>query len=136
MDFHEFSKDCSELVAASADVCMKPWKHAAVIQKRDPGEPSQSGNSFELILRIECRSQEGYRLPENDLDLEIFRSGMNLNLILGWTNKLDRPILWQGQHSVWMDGNSGQRCQAPQDGSCLEGLARRLRASFGLSEED
>ncbi|WP_369818613.1 hypothetical protein [Synechococcus sp. MIT S9504] len=43
-------------------------------------------------------------------------------------NQTDRPLLWHGQHPVWMDGDTGKRCSAPNDGAPLEALARRLRA--------
>ena len=79
---------------------------------------------------------EGERHPENDLDLEIYSSGIDLNLILGWSNQPDLPILWQGQHSVWMDGNTGKRCKTPKDGTCLEALARRLRALLMIPSEN
>ena len=133
MDFHEFPGNYDELVATAADVCMKPWKHAVVRQNLNISECSNFEDSTELVLRIECRNNHGDRHPENDLDLEIYRSGIDFNLMLGWCNQLDRPILWQGQHSVWMDGNTGKRSHCPVDGHYLEAFARRLRALFGLS---
>ncbi len=122
-------------VAAAADLCLKPWKHSVVYQNWNANEPIQEDQAIELVLRVECRSQEGVRHSENDLELEIYRSGDELNLILGWCNQLDRPILWQGQHSVWMDANNGKRCQAPSSGANLEALARRLRALFEIQKE-
>ena len=122
--------DYYQLVAATADLCFKPWKHAVVNQSLLSNECAQGDEAIELLLRIECRSFEGERHPENDLDLEIYSSGSDLNLMIGWSNQLDLPILWQGQHSVWMDANNGKRCQAPSNGELLESYARRLRALF------
>jgi hypothetical protein len=68
------------------------------------------------------------RLPADDLELELYRSGAQLNLTLAWAADPARPMLWHGSHPVWMDGASGQRCERPRDGLPLEALARRLRA--------
>ena len=130
MDFIKSSTECYPLIAAAADVCMKPWKHAVVNQASIAKESFQSEDYFELDLRLECRSKEGHRHPENDIELEIYRSGVDVNLMLTWCNQLERPILWQGQHSVWIDANSGNRCEGPMECSHIEGLARRIRALF------
>ena len=37
-------------------------------------------------------------------------------------------MLWQGRHPVWMNGDTGVRCQAPEDAAPLEALGRRLRS--------
>ncbi len=114
---------------------MKPWKHAVICENFKVHDNFNSHDPIELNIRIECRNLEGERYPANDLELEIFRSGKELNLMVGWCNKLDRPMLWQGQHSVWMDSNNGQRCETPKDGVALEALARRLRTLFELPTE-
>ncbi|MGC6483519.1 MAG: hypothetical protein ACON4T_08150 [Synechococcus sp.] len=82
----------------------------------------------DLRLRLECRDPEGLRCADQDLELEVYRSGDDLNLMVGWWEQPDRPLLWQGQHPVWMDGHSGQRCPAPLDAAPIEALTRRLRA--------
>ena len=84
----------------------------------------------EFVVRIECRTCEGERHPENDLELELYRSGNDLNLILSWCEQPGRPMLWQGKHSVWMDCSSGERCQPPADVSPVESLARRIQSLF------
>ena len=130
-------------MASAADVCLKPWLHAVVltdvadVDDQKPGSTLDltSAQSVDLIVRIECRNREGDRLPEHDLELEIYRSGNDLNLMLTWCELPDRPMLWQGQHPVWMDGNSGQRCQPPEDGAPLAPVARRLRALLVLPEQ-
>ena len=131
MAFPNSQIDWPVIVAGAADVCLKPFKHAAIYINHDMKDINQDNDSFEFIKRIESRNIQGIRQPANDLELEIYRSGNNLSLILGWCNQVDRPILWQGQHSIWMDGNSGQRCNVPTDGMPLESLARRLRSLFG-----
>ncbi len=37
-------------------------------------------------------------------------------------------MLWQGRHPVWMNGDTGVRCQGPEDAAPLEALGRRLRS--------
>ena len=135
MDSIEFPKDYIQLVASTADICMRPWKHSVIHLNGNVDKDINLDEPIELVLRIECRNAEGERCPENDLELEIFQSGMDLNLVIGWGNQLDRPILWHGQHSVWMDANTGSRCQAPEDFIYLEVMARRLRALFCISNE-
>ena len=115
--------DLLVLIAKAADVCLKPWNHAVVLV--DTSAPEQIDD---LHVRIECRDGESQRCPDQDLELEVYRSGSDINLMLSWWNQPDRPMLWQGRHPVWMDGASGQRCSAPQDAGPIEALARPLRA--------
>ena len=110
-----------QLVAAAADLCRKPLRHAVL-----PIGDQQ--HCDDCCLRLEARSADGVRLLEADLELEIYRSGDDLNLTLAWCHDPDRPLLWHGSHPVWMEAASGQRCERPLDGAPLEGLARRLRA--------
>jgi len=84
-------------------------------------------------LRIQPRSSDGTRLPLDDIELEIYRSGEDLHLMLSWPAQPQQPMLWQGNHPVWMDGESGLRCERPDCGAPLEALARRLRALLGPS---
>ncbi len=107
---------------------MRPNKHA-IIETDDFDFPGKfSTEQIDMVLRIESRDIDGKRLFENDLDLEIYKSGDELNLTIGWSINSLRPILWQGQHSVWMDGNTGRKINPPNDGDCLETFARRIRA--------
>lgn len=115
--------DLLVLIAKAADVCLKPWSHAVIVI--DPSAPAELD---ELDVRIECRDGDGQRHPDRDLELEIYRSGDEINLMLCWWDQPERPMLWHGRHPVWMDGASGQRCSAPQDAAPLEALGRRLRA--------
>ena len=115
--------DLLVLIAKAADVCLKPWSHAVV-----PIDPSAAVELDDLNVRIECRDGDGQRHPDRDLELEIYRSGDEVNLMLSWLDQSDRPMLWHGRHPVWMDAESGQRCSAPQDAAPLEALGRRLRS--------
>jgi hypothetical protein len=111
--------DLSRLVAAAADLCRRPLRHGVVVCS---GE-----DDLDCSLRLEVRTAEGERLESEDLDLEIYRSGAALHLTLAWRQDDTRPMLWQGEHPVWMDP-MGRRCERPGDGLPLEALARRLRA--------
>mgnify|MGYP003299953420 CR=1 FL=1 len=115
--------DLLVLIAKAADVCLKPWSHAVVLI--DPSAPEQLDD---LHVRIESRDGDGQRHPDRDLELEIYRRGYAIILMLSWGDHPERPMLWHGRHPVWMDGASGQRCSAPQDATPLEALGRRLRA--------
>lgn len=112
-------------LAAAADLCLKPRRHAARFSGQSP---EAEGFCSDLCLRIEARDPDGCRWPEGDLELEIYRSGSDLNLMLSSLADEEAPLLWHGQHAVWMHSSSGQRCERPQDGAPLEALARRIRA--------
>ncbi len=130
MHFPKSKEQLFTLIAQAADVSMKPWRHAVIENDLAIDNSIDNSSSFDLVIRIEARNQEGDRLQDNDLELEIYTSGDDINLILSWSTKPTKPILWQGKHSVWMDSVSGKRCQAPSDANLLESLARRLRASL------
>ena len=111
--------DLLQLVAAAADLCRRPFRHGVVVLNQ--------AEERDLQLRLEARDPGGERLPDEDLELEIYRSGQDLNLTLAWLADEDRPMLWQGGHGLWMD-NQGMRCLPPEGAAPLEALARRLRA--------
>lgn len=111
--------DLSRLVAAAADLCRKPLRHGVVL--------TSSADDEDCRLRLEARSPEGERLPAEDLELELYRSGQDLHLTLAWLDDDSRPMLWQGSHPIWMTAR-GERCPCPPEGPPLEALARRLRA--------
>ena len=115
------NSNLQQLVAAAADLCRKPWRHAVL-----PLDDAQRCD--DCNLRLEVRKPDGERYPAADLEIEIYRSGNDLNLTLAWCHDQQRPLLWQGSHPVWMEPESGLRCERPVDGAPLEALARRLRA--------
>lgn len=124
--------DLLRRVAAAADLCLKPHRHAVVISSGSPelispGPEAESGED-ECTLLLQCRRGDGERAERDDIELEIYRSGGDLHLMLSRPEQTDQPMLWHGHHPVWMDGVSGQRCERPADGAALEALARRLRA--------
>ena len=122
--------DFLQEIARSADHCLKPYKHS-VLQDESIDLSTICLEDFnEIILKIETRDIHGVRYPENDLDLEIFRSGLELNIMLAWRSFPMKPILWQGKHALWMDSNTGMRANTPVEGDKIESLARRLRSSF------
>lgn len=114
--------DLNSWLAAAADLCLKPWRHAVV-----PLEiPGAEGD--EVNVRIEARSPEGTRQPEHDLELEIYRSGAQINVMLTLINCREAPVLWHGGHPVWMRPGDGERCDGPDQGAPLEAFCRRIRA--------
>ena len=81
----------------------------------------------DCILLIEARDPEGCRLCEGDLELEIYRSGRALHLMLTRLADDRWPMLWHGDHPVWMDPTNGLRCERPADGAPYEAFCRRVR---------
>lgn len=123
--------DLSRLVAAAADLCRKPLRHAVVSSSHGGAAAEADADppqSLDLCLRLEARTPDGERVPADDLELEIYRSGDALNLTLAWCQGDDQPLLWHGSHPVWMDGATGLRSSCPPQGQPLEALARRLKA--------
>jgi len=114
-----------QLVAAAADLCRKPLRHAVLVFQ---GDTDLSTGPLDCILQLQTRSEQGERRPDQDLELELYRSGSELHLTLAWTTLQERPMLWHGSHAVWMNHSSGCRCERPEEGIPLEALARRLRA--------
>ncbi len=110
-------------IAKAADYCFKPWLYSVV----DSSDNELVGENLDFVLLVQCRNKEGERHPENDLELEIYRSGSDVNVMVSWYEKKDLPILWHGKYSVWMNPESGRRCQAPDNGSNIESFVRRLK---------
>ncbi len=125
----EPESDYLQEIAQVCDLCLKPWRHSVLNVSLNQTEPFND-DPIDLILRVECRDLEGKRLKENDLEIEIYNSGDDLSITLSWIYFSDRPILWQGKHSVWMDSKSGMLLKVPAQGASLEALARRLRSIF------
>ncbi len=116
-------------VAKAADICMKPYLHSVSLENQ-----FHDANDLEdLIFKIQCRNIDGEREETMDIELEVYKSGKEVNMTLSWKSLIDRPILWQGKHAVWMDSSSGVQCDIPSDGKLFESLARRLRTIFKTS---
>ena len=116
-------------VAKAADLCMKPYAHSVSLENQLDNE-----NDLEdLFFKIQCRNIDGEREESMDIELEVYKSGNELNMTISWKTLIDRPILWQGKHPVWMDSSSGVQCEMPSYGKLFESLARRLRTVFKTS---
>lgn len=118
-------------LAAAADLTCKPLRHAARFQG---AVPEGMGDGHDCCVRLEARNSAGERQEQADLELEIYRSGTDLNLMLSRVGDEVAPLLWQGQHPVWMDGTTGERRERPADGAPLEALARRVRALLAIRD--
>ena len=116
-------------VAKAADLSLKPYSHSVFLEN-----PVDDENDLEdLIFKIQSRNIDGEREESMDIELEVYKSGNELNMTLSWKSLIDRPILWQGKHPVWMDSSSGVQCEKPSYGNHFESLARRLRTVFKAS---
>ena len=113
-------------VAKAADLCMKPYVHSVSLEN----ELNDANDLEDLILKIQCRNIDGEREESMDIELEVYNSGNEINMTLSWKSLIDRPMLWQGKHAVWMNSSSGVQCEIPSDGKVFESFARRLRTIF------
>ena len=113
-------------VAKAADICMKPYLHSVSLENH----LNDANDLDDLIFKIQCRNIDGEREETIDIELEVYKSGNDVNMTLSWKSLINRPILWQGKHSVWMDSSSGVQCKIPSYGKEFESLARRLRTIF------
>ena len=125
----DFKDSLISEVAKAADLCMKPYVHSVSLEN----ELNDANDLEDLILKIQCRNIDGEREESMDIELEVYKSGKEVNMTLSWKSQINRPILWQGKHAVWMDSSSGMQCETPSYGKSLESLARRLRTVFKAS---
>ena len=116
-------------VAKAADLCMKPYVHSVFLENLSDDNQVID----ELIFKIQRRNTDGEREDCMDIELEVYKSGNQVNMTICWRSLTDRPILWQGKHAVWMDSSSGIQCETPSYGKLFESLARRLRTVFKTS---
>ena len=113
-------------VAKAADLCMKPYVHSVSLENKS----GDDNDLDDLIFKIQCRNIDGEREESMDIELEVYKSGNEVNMTISWKSLNDRPILWQGKHAVWMDSSTGVQCETPSYGKLFESLARRLRMVF------
>ena len=116
-------------VAKVADLCMKPYVHSVFLENQS----DDKNDLDDLIFKIQCRNIDGEREDSMDIELEVYKSGNEVNMTISWKSLIDRPILWQGKHAIWMDSSSGMQCEPPSNGKLFESLARRLRTVFKIS---
>lgn len=130
------SEECLDLsleaLARAADLCHPPWQHAVRAAHPDKNHRSDAAPPVRVVLdlplRLEARDAEGSRRPEHDLELELYRSGDELNLMLSRVLDDEAPILWHGNHPLWLQADDGRPCERPLDGAPLEAFCRRVRA--------
>ena len=116
-------------VAKAADLCMKPYVHSVFLEN----QLDDDNVLDDLIFKIQRRNTNGERDDSMEIELEVYKSGNEVNMTISWKSLIDRPILWQGKHAVWMDSSSGLQCETPSYGKLFESLARRLRTVFKTS---
>ncbi len=116
-------------VAKAADLCMKPYVHSVFLEN----QLDDDNVLDDLIFKIQRRNTNGERDDSMEIELEVYKSGNEVNMTISWKSLIDRPILWQGKHAVWMDSSSGIQCETPTYGKLFESLARRLRTVFKTS---
>tara|TARA_B100000700_G_C15011633_1_gene841258 strand:+ start:1475 stop:1873 length:399 start_codon:yes stop_codon:yes gene_type:complete len=124
------SPDLKSLIALAADHCFKPYKHSVLALDNIDNLISFSEVDYDICIVIQCRNLDGIRITKNDLELEIYSSGKDINVMLSFINNPDMPIVWHGRHSVWMDPDTGKLCKKPANGIALEALIRRIKALF------
>ena len=129
MHILDFKNKLIAEVAKAADLCMKPYVHSVFLEN----QLNDTSDLDELTLKIKCRNIDGEREESMDMELEVYKSGKEVNMTISWKSLIDRPILWQGKHVIWMDSSSGMQCEAPSNGKKIESLARRLRTIFKTS---
>ena len=101
MLFENPPKNIESLIAKSADLTNKPFVHSVV---KINGE-YEFEEEFDLTVNILCRDKEGKILEIYDLELELFKSKKELDLVISKLNFPDEPILWCGVKTLWMDSN-------------------------------
>nr|ABE11209.1 putative Geminivirus coat protein [uncultured Prochlorococcus marinus clone HF10-88D1] len=125
MLFENPPKNIESLIAKSADLINKPFVHSVV---KINGEYEIEDEDIDLTVNVLCRDKEGKRLEIYDLELELFKSNKELVLVISKLNFPAEPILWCGVKTLWMDSNSGKKCNPPKYSARLENLANRIKS--------
>ena len=125
MFFKKLSDNLEIIVAKSANIVNKPYLHSVV---KISGEYDSSKiDDLDITFNILCRDSEGNRAERYDLEIEIFNSKNELNLIISKLNYPNEPILWSGNKNLWMDSKSGKKCEPPNYNFRIENLATRIK---------
>jgi len=123
--FFKSSSDNIEIIVAnSANIINKPYLHSVV---KISGESDALKNDLDIILNVLCRDSEGNRIERDDLEIEIFNSKNELILLVSKLNYPNEPILWSGNKNLWIDSESGKKCEPPNYNFRLENLATRIK---------
>ena len=124
MLFEDFDDKFNTLIAKSADLTNKPFRHSVL---KINGEYEKNNEDIDLTVNILCRDNNGERLDIYDLELELFRSNTELVLVISKLNFPDEPILWSGVKTIWMNSNNGKKCSPPKYSFRLENLSTRIK---------
>lgn len=81
-------------------------------------------NDCELLLL--ARTIQGDSIPQASIKLEVVKVGARHSITAEYSDLEALPILWQGEHAVWMDGDTGKTVSCPPEGRELERLARGI----------
>ena len=87
-------------VAKAADLCMKPYVHSVFLEN----QLDDDNVLDDLIFKIQRRNTNGERDDSMEIELEVYKSGNEVNMTISWKSLIDRPILWQGKHACCLDG--------------------------------
>ena len=91
--------DLIQLVAAAADLCGKPFRHAVLVPDDSP-VPLLGQDSLDCCLTLQVRDASGERCPEADLELEIYQSGNARKRLARassgapWSGRSQRSPVW------------------------------------------
>lgn len=77
-------------------------------------------------LCLFARNALGEPLAREAINLEVMKVGEQRSITAEYPEQKEFPILWYGQHGVWMDGDTGQTVSSPINGVGLERLARGI----------
>ena len=126
MFFENSSDDLETLVAKSANITNKPFLHSVV--KVTGQNDALKIDDIDMVFNILCRDLDGNRLERYDLEIEIFNSKNKLVLVIAKLNYPNEPILWSGNKNLWMDSNSGKKCEPPSYSLRIENLATSIKS--------
>ena len=87
---------------------------------------SDSDDIDDCELCLFARDIQGSPLPQEAISLEILKVGEQRSITAEYPEQETIPILWYGQHALWMDGETGKTVGAPMEGIGLERLARGI----------
>ena len=124
MYFEDSIENLEILVVKSADIINKPFIHSVV----KVSEQNSESSNVDVVLNILCRDPEGNRLKRYDLELEIFSFKNEFTFVISKLHYPNEPMLWSGNKNLWLDSNTGKRCEPPNYHFRLENLASKIKS--------
>ena len=67
-------------VAKAADLCMKPYVHSVFLEN----QLDDDNELDDLIFKIQSRNIDGEREESMDIELEVYKSGNEVNMTISW----------------------------------------------------